>query len=61
MSSPDSPLTEYKEFAKWGYSRMFVNGSRSLELRHYAAKIAPDGKGVELPFAVTDVVRLEGL
>ena len=61
MSSPDSPLTEYKEFAKWGYSRMFVNGSRSLELRHYAAKIAPDGKSVELPFVVTDSVRLEGV
>jgi hypothetical protein len=58
MKSPFSDLTNYKEFGKWGYSRMFVEAN-SIELRHYAAKIATDGLSVELPYTMTDSIRLE--
>jgi hypothetical protein len=31
----------------------------SIEFRHYAAKIATDGLSVELPYTMTDSIRLE--
>ena len=57
MTSPDSELTMYKEFGKWGYSRFFVE-EESLELKHYAAKIGVDGSSVVLPYEVTDSIKL---
>jgi len=33
-SSPADPITEYKDFKKWGYSRIKANGT-SLHWRHY--------------------------
>lgn len=57
MSSPTSPLTKYKEFAKWGYSRISVTPS-SLELIHFAAEIAPDGLTVQLPYKQSDSIKL---
>jgi hypothetical protein len=58
MQSPFSELTKIKEFGKWGYSRMVVQAD-SIEFRHYAAKIATDGLSVELPYTMTDSIRLE--
>jgi hypothetical protein len=57
MKSPESKLTKYKEFGKWGYSRLFVS-ENSLEMRHYAAKIGVDGSSVVLPYQMTDSVTL---
>ena len=58
MSSPTSPLTLFKEFARWGYSRMIASPT-SLELRHYSAPIAADGISVDLPYSMTDSVKLD--
>ena len=50
-------LTLYKEFGRWGYSRVVVN-SEYLEMKHYSAKIGSDGMSVELPYVMTDSIRL---